>query len=364
MTPELTGQAAERGSVPFRHAIEAELVAIQKSRNLLKGSDRSGLLYPAVIFCCLLVNALFLLVRKDYFALFIAASFYLNMFYFISLLIPTSREYAGIHKEDLRKFLSWLQDMGVKAGTSRFTRLFLNAFFINSRALSLGIGMIFTIDILFTLVAFLVLKVSVSGTLIVISQCTIIAVFYMLIWKIEPFSDAFAKNVEGVKTWLSGNRIPPLLISVLFMVAFAFAVILILVTIILLPGITVAAFLTESGLAVLGHLVGLIAILAISQYFIIRYIHGSSSRLMAERLLDHKEKTLQEILAVENRGTAVHLNNPVETTTRLLESKVFQVKQNTLFGTFPVYVVDLDLSVMLDSTTLTAIQGYIQKKGS
>ncbi|WP_321504483.1 hypothetical protein [uncultured Methanoregula sp.] len=364
MTPELSGQNAGREIIPFRRAIEDELAAIEKSRRLLLVSDRSNPLHGIILICCFLVNALFLLVRRDYFALFIAASFYLNMFYFISLLVPTSREYAGIHRGDLRKFLSWLHGIGIKAGTTRFTRLFLNAFFINSRALSLGIGLIFTTDIIFTLIAFLVLHVSVSGTLIVLSQCTIIAVFYFLIWKIEPFSDTFAKNVEGVRALLSDNKVPPLVISALFMVAFAFAVILILITIILLPGITVATFLTESGLAVLGHLVGLIAILAVSQYFIIRYIHGSGSRLVALRLLDHKEDTLRELLVEDRDGPADPAKNPYETTTRLLESKIYQVKQNTLLGTFPVYVVDLDLSVMLDSTTMTAIQGYIQKKGS
>ena len=348
--------------LPFERAIGEELVRIQKSRNLLANRGITGPLHGVILFCCLLVNVLFLAIRMDYFVLFIAASFYLNMVYFISLLIPTSREYANVHTADFKKYLSWLQEIGIKAGTTRFTRLFLNAFFINSRALSLGIGMIFTIDILFTLIAFRIQDVSMNGALIVIAQCMVIAIFYFLIWKIEPFSDTFAKNVEGVKTRLSDRKIPPLLISVLFMAAFAFAVILILVTIILLPGMTVGAFLTESTLTELGHLVVLILIIAVSQYFIIRFIHGAGSRLMARRLLDYKENTLKNLL--ERKAVGEGAINPYENSTLLLESKIYQVKQNTLLGMFPVYVVDLDFSVLLDSTTMTAIRGYIQEPES
>jgi len=355
-------QTRDGCNIPFHRAIEAELATVRESRRLLMTGGAFGTLHGLILFCCLLVNFMFLLIRRDYFALFIAASFYLNMFYFISLLIPTSRDSAGIRKGDLRKFLSWIQDIGIKAGTTQFTRLFLNAFFINSRTLSLGIGMIFSVDIVFTLIAYLTLHVSLGGTLIVISQCAVIAVFYFLIWKIEPFSYAFMKNVESMKTRLSDNRVPPHLISALFMLGLAFAVILILVTIILLPGITVAAFLTDSGLAALAHLVALIAILAISQYFIIRYIHGISSRFMARRLLDYKENTLKELLEHNVGSTGIASKNPYEPTTLLLESKIYQVKQKTLLGTFPVYVVDLDFSVMLDSTTLTAIRGFIGEK--
>jgi hypothetical protein len=38
------------------------------------------------------------------------------------------------------------------------------------------------------------------------------------------------------------------------------------------------------------------------------------------------------------------------------------VKRSTFAGTFPVFVVDLDFSVLMDTTTLTAIKGYIVEK--
>jgi hypothetical protein len=134
--------------------------------------------------------------------------------------------------------------------------------------------------------------------------------------------------------------------------------VLFLTTIILLPGITLKAFLDQSKLTELGNLFGLIAVLAISQYFIIRYIHGITSRTMAGRLFDYKENVLMDL---QNTVGSLNptLENRAETTTRLLETKIYTIKRNTLSGFFPVFVVDLDFSVILDSTTRTAIRGYI-----
>jgi hypothetical protein len=124
----------------------------------------------------------------------------------------------------------------------------------------------------------------------------------------------------------------------------------------------VNAFLNQSDLRELGHLFSLIAILAFSQYFIIRYIHGITSRTMAERLFDYKEDSLRGLLDAENptpSGNSVTDQNPLETGSLLLESKIFIVKRSTFAGAFPVFIVDLDFSVLMDTTTLTAIRGYI-----
>jgi hypothetical protein len=150
----------------------------------------------------------------------------------------------------------------------------------------------------------------------------------------------------------------------MFLIGFLIAMVLFLTTIILLPGITLKAFLDQSKLTQLGNLFGLIAILGVSQYFIIRYIHGTTSRTMAERLFSFKENVLQDLLKTFGSGDN-SLEKRAETTTRLLETKIYTIKRNTLSGFFPVFVVDLDFSVILDSTTRTAIRGYIGdiKKG-
>lgn len=313
------------------------------------------------------INVLYFLYRPDYFGLFIAASFYLNMYYFITLIIPTSFEKSAVPSSDLIRFQAWLRDIGVKSGVSQFTRLFINTLFMNSRALSLGIGLIFTIDIVFTFIHYFRSELPLRTAALVILQCAIIVIFYLLVWKVEPFSTTYVKKVEGVKSILHRQKLPESLVAAMFVFGFFIAIFLFLITIIYLPGVTVNAFLDRSHLTELGHLFSLLAVLAISQYFIIRAIHGVTSRAMAERLFDFKENSLTELLdqaAAVVPDTARPDETPLEMTQSLLESKIFIVKRNTLSGAFPVLVVDLDFSVIMDTTTLTAIKGYIVEKKS
>jgi len=329
----------------------------------MKPRDHQGTLF-FVLLVCVLTNIIFSLLRPDYFGLFIAASFYLNMYYFITLLIPTNFQATSLPAGDLSRFHTWLKEIGVTSGTTQFTRLFINSLFMNSRALSLGIGLIFSIDIVFVLIHFARGGIPLRTTIIVITQCAIIVIFYLLVWKVEPFSTTYVKKVEEAKRTLHRQKLPPQLVTAMFIFGFLIAIFLFLTTIIYLPGVTLNAFLNQSQLTELGHLFSLLAILAFSQYFIIRYIHGYTSRTMADRIFDFKEQSLTELLDRENKdpGSLSLDENPLETSALLLESKIFIIKRNSLAGTFPVFVVDLDFSVTMDSTTLTAIKGYIVER--
>ena len=119
------------------------------------------------------------------------------------------------------------------------------------------------------------MAISFDTILFVIGQSLVIIVFYLLVWKIEPFSTKFVKNVEQVRRSLLREKIPSWAITLLFFLGFLLSVLLFMTAIILFPGITVNTFLTRSGLSELGSLVALLAVLAVSQYFIVRSIHGS-----------------------------------------------------------------------------------------
>jgi len=345
--------------IPLSQVIRDELSAVRKNRAGLMTDRGNSRIHIGILLLCIGINTIYFLLRPDYLYVFIAASFYLNMYYFITLLIPQNfNKNAGLQKADLSRFRTWLKEIGLTSGTFRFTKLFINSLFINSRTLSLGISLIFTIDILYAIRAHTTLELPLKTTVIVISQCVIIVVFYLLVWKVEPFSMKYVKSVEQVKRRLTHEKLPPRIITVLFLVGFLIAIVLFLTTIILLPGITLQAFLDQSKLTTLGNVFVFIAVLAVSQYFIIRYIHGTTSRTMAERLFDYKESVLQDLQnTVGSRNASPE--NRAETTTRLLETKIYTIKRNTLTGFFPVFVVDLDFSVILDSTTRTAIRGYI-----
>lgn len=317
----------------------------------------------AVLALCVLVNGLFFLLRSDYFGLFIAASFYLNMYYFIILLIPARRERTGRPDTGIPRFRPWIREMGIASGTGQFTRLFTNTIFMNSRALSPGIGLIFAVDIVFALLCYLG-GLPFRTTVIVIAQCSTIVVFYLLVWKIEPFTAEYGRKIERAR--ISLRRLPPQVITGILVSGFVMAIFLFLITIILLPGVTLKAFLRQSELIALGHLFSLIAVLAVSQYFPIRYIHGITSRRLAERLFDFRENRLNEVLeqiqeplpdeeygtGAENRGLR----------SLLTESRIYVVKRKTIAGSFPVFIIDIDFSALTDITKLTATRGYIHEK--
>jgi hypothetical protein len=346
-------------------AVLRELASVRSAQKNLLSRGTRPVLQASVLLLCLLINGVFLLFRPDYVVLFVAASFYLNMGYFITLLVPTSPGSAQVSLPEIRKFQAWLLENGIRTGTTRFTRVFVNAFFMNSRALSLGISLLFALDILLVLLAYLG-GLPAQTTLLVALQCAIIIVFYLLVWKTEPFTSRFGENLDSVKDRL-GRDLPPWLISFLFLVGFLLIVLVFLTTIILMPGMTLDAFVTQSGLTELAHRFIPIGILVASQYFLIRYIHGVTSRVMAGRLLDHREQLLQ---ALRQQAPKVPAEGPdggggpdqaFFASEALIESRIYTVKRNTLLGMFPVYVIDLDFSVLLDSTTQMVIRGYIRK---
>lgn len=345
-------------------AIRSELDVVEAGRRALDEPVTRHGWQAAILICCVLANALAIITRPDYVNLFVAASFYLNMGYFITLLIPTSPGTSTMSLPEISRFQSWLMENGIRTSTSRFTRVFINAFFMNSRALSLGIGLLFLVDICLVCLAYL-MGLPLWITLAVIGQSAIIIAFYALVWKIEPFSSRFEQNIDLVKNRLSRD-LPAWVISTLFLSGFLVVVLVFLTTIILLPGMTLNAFLTSSGLTQLAYIFVPVGLLAVSQYFIIRTIHGETSRVMARRLLDHREDALRDLLesaAPDGRSSDAGpggREDRYQQTSALLESRIYVVRKNTLLGLFPVFVVDLDFSVLLDSTTRTVIRGYIR----
>ncbi|MDD1685812.1 hypothetical protein [Methanoregula sp.] len=351
-------------TIPLEQIVAGEIATAECERQAFRLHREPAAIEAAILLLCILVNVGYSGIRNDYLLLFVAASLYLNMFYFITLLVPTSPGAIALRKPEIAKFHAWLAENGITSGTRQFTRIFVNTIFMNSRTLTRGFCMIFAVDIVFTIIAYFYGLPS-DIALFVITQSAVILLFYGLVWKIEPFTAEFARNIDLVRDRLSRD-LPPAIISLLFLTGFLTIVFLFITTIILLPGITLNAFLTGSGLSELAHMFLLLGVLVVSQYFIIRYIHGKTSRVMAERLLDYREELLRSLERdLEQGSTSGHdtdVKSRYEMTTRLMESRIYRIQRNSLLGTFPVYVVDLDFSVIMDTTTLTAIKGYITEK--
>ena len=105
----------------------------------------------------------------------------------------------------------------------------------------------------------------------------------------------------------------------------------------------------------------LIGLILVSQYFIFRYIHGITSRNLVKTFSDSKSRHLHSQMDTTDaacradQGAAPGFDIVCETTTLLLESKIYQVEKKTILGTFPVYIVNPDLSVLFDKQKLDTI---------
>ena len=333
--------------------LRAEITEEKERQQRLYASGTSGRVTLIILGVAVLINIIYFFRSPDYPLILITASFFLFMFYFITLLIPRTIKRSRTPQNEIRQYVAGLKETGFIRSTTRFTRIFLNTFFINCRPLFFGFSLIFTLDIILVLVLHGNRTLSSSHTGIVLFQSAAIIIFYFLVWKLEPYSTEFFTDVSGVKDHLIKRNIPGSVVSFLFLVGTALALICIISTIILLPGVTVNNVLSVSEFDEIGHLVIAVATALVPLYFIFRYIHGITSRDLlqkfsqnkAERLLQQAELTKGADTGETAPGTGgVSEEDLCKATELLLEAQIYQVEKKTIFGTFPVYIVNPDFS--------------------
>ena len=119
-----------------------------------------------------------------------------------------------------------------------------------------------------------------------------IILFYFLVWRLEPYTIEFFSGVSGVKERLIQKRVPEPVVSSLFFLSAALALVGILSTLVLLPGMSVNNILSVTELKQLSHFFLAIGVILITQYFIMRYIHGNTSRDLLARFSQGKAACL------------------------------------------------------------------------
>jgi hypothetical protein len=371
MTGRSAAGAIRQESTAIHELVKNEIHTLKEQQRSLRAQGRTGYVTIIILIACIFVNCAFLATVKDYPSLFIAASFYLYMIYFITLLLPLGKGARSLPFDRVRQFFTTLHHTGIIPATDRLTRIFLDAFFINSRALCGGFLLIFSCDLIFAAIGFYQRAFSSTALIIILFQSLAILIFYFLVWKFEPYSTWFWDEIGELKGRFAQKRVPPSIITLMFGTAALLVLFVILSAIILLPGFTVKTLLTITGLEQLGDLVILIGTLVSSQYFIVRFFHGISSEQMAAYLSETKITRLQSTRI----GSGAGLSQPTgfhETTAgmsaddrreaagTLLESKIYQLELRTVFGAFPVYIVNPDFSVILDDQVLAVITGYLR----
>jgi hypothetical protein len=359
----------------LRQLVSNEIGLVREQRQVLLAQGTTGYVTIFILLSCIIMNLYAYLSLPDYFALFIAASLFLHMGYFITLLVPIGEGTLRFPAGEIQKFFSVLYHTGIIPATDRFTRILLDVFFMNSRTLCFGFFCLFSLDVLFTGAGYYAGIFSSAIVTVILFQVLAFLVFYILLWRLEPGTTRFKQVISGMKDSLAGRRYPVWLIAALFGAVALLVLLVILSLIILLPGMTVKAFLSRSGLGDFTGLFLFIGLLAASQYFIVRFFHGIASTAMAARVSEHRIRMLQTASegagvipagmarddAVSSAATRDALRNAAES---LLESRIYRLERRTLFGAFPVYLVNPDFSVIFDEEVIAVITGYLKGAGS
>ncbi|MGA9621183.1 MAG: hypothetical protein WCC86_05100 [Methanoregula sp.] len=334
--------------------LREEIQKEQERDRSLYAAGTSGRVTLIILGAAILANIIVFLKDPLFPLLFISASFFLFMIYFITLLIPHNLRHPSLPQTEISRYLTGLRVTGITTSTKRFTRVFLNAFFINCRPLFYGFALIFSIDIV------LVIAMARSGALspyhtgIVLFESSAIILFYFLVWKLEPYTIDFFSDVSGMKNHLLKKKVPEQVVSFLFLLGAALALVGIVTTIILLPGMTFNDFLSVSEVKELGNFFIAVSVMIFTLYVIVRYIHGITSRDLLDRFTKNKTDCLYgqiEITVDTSRFSCAegHTDDTdfsalQQAADLLLETQIYQVEKKTLLGTFPVYIVNPDFS--------------------
>jgi hypothetical protein len=334
---------------------------------MLRTEGARGWITLIVLAACILLNIGLLFVNDKHPALFIAASYFLFMGYFLTLLLPLDKQYRSFAGMEVSRIVNNLRELGVIRSTDRFSRVFINAFLINCRTLFIGFALLFSLDILFSIMKYRDGTFPYQTAEIVIFQSTAIIIFYFLVWKLEPYSTEFFTDISGVRQRLIKRRIPQRSVTFLLWLLAALAIIAVFSTVILLPGITVKSILSIDDMQQVSDLFIHIGILLASQYFIIRYIHGITSLTMATQFSEAKARYLIQQIANESEPEIPDITgqppsiSPSELlrkkTAVFFESRIYQIERRTIWGTFPVYIINPDVSKIFEEGSLDAILG-------
>jgi hypothetical protein len=352
--------------------IRREITNERERQRELRAKGARGIITLVILVASISINVSLYFFSDTHPALFIIASYLLFMVYFITLFIPMDKQYRHFKGLDITNTLLKLRRLGIIRSTDRLSRVFINAFFANCRTLFYGFALFFSLDIIFAIDKYFDGTFTLQTTWIVIIESAAIVLFYYLVWRLEPYSPEFFRDVHGMKTKLVTKKIPPLFVTFLLSILGVLAITGMFAAVVLLPGITLQKVMSVDNLEQVSNLFIHIGILLLTQYFILRYIHGITSLSMATRFSEMKEKYLIEqidgVTEPEMPGgedlspTAEESDALRENTAILLESRIYQIRERTILGTFPVYIINPDLQVVIEEPTLATISGLSQER--
>jgi len=281
--------------------------------------------------------------------IWIEGSFYLYMFYFFLMMIPSVGSDAKINIFD-KKFHVYVREFLRLANVLRTVRknrltlveFFWTSFLINTKPLVKGFTILYLIDLLCAVVMKLFDIIDWMVFLLLVVQIGVILLFYSRITAAKPGTPGFfvgkplSENdntgVAGVKAWL-------------YVGIFCLFTCLIIAGAMFFPGMTLAQFLSDTSL-VPGEYPLLLGMILITQALILRYFQGVESRKLMNSLNEHHLSVLKDDLLP--RVSRAEPEDLPELKREFLLFVMNKLLVQEFFYRFPAYVLMPNLLLALD----------------
>ncbi len=281
--------------------------------------------------------------------IWIEGSFYLYMFYFFLMMIPSVGSDAKINIFD-KKFQVYVREFLRLANILRTVRknrltlleFFWNAFLINTKPLVKGFTILYLIDLLCAVVMKFFGMIDWMMFFLLVVQIGVILIFYSRITAAKPGTPGFFVGKP-----LSENDIftPGGLKAWLYVGIFCIFTCLIIVGAMFFPGMTLGQFLRDISV-VPGEYPLLLALTLITQGLILRYFQGVESRKLMNSLNEHHLSVLKDdLLAKVSRAGPGDLPELKREFLLFIMNKLLVQE---FFYRFPAYVLMPNLLLALD----------------
>jgi hypothetical protein len=190
-------------------------------------------------------------------------------------------------------------------------------------------------------------------------------VLYLLVLVIKPYNYRFEAFARKVVFWFQRQK--HIIWAVLsFLGALGVILALFLLWGYLFPGTVAIRLMNLEHVSPLRWFLEL-SILIISQFLLIRFIHSLQSRRTSYhiskalvRFVNDEVLTLvNQIRAGERDEQSIDCDQYRRMMTGLLEAKMYRTIKSEIFGSFPLYLFESDLSLLFGQETITILRGHM-----
>jgi hypothetical protein len=352
-----------RGSTALSDRLEsARIQDLDRLAQLIsEGSWHLRYAWPALPAGVLL--AFLFMAFPDLPVLFIASTLVLYMVYPLLFLIPP--EVASVRRGLTLVPAVARPEKILSAGRNApmLAHILWNVFFINSRALAPPFGILFTADLIFLLAGRPGDGWMSRDYFLICLQCTAIVVYYAGIWVTRPYSHEFERTVRSLTSYRAKGGLY-LWFLLLLVGAIATSLALLTTIAIFMPGMTFGTVVSGSRFHGIGTTIEFLAALA-ALFVFVRVFHGYTSLLVARAHLAGRAASLAETRDVLDTDADAPSREEAEKegVRALLEARVYRTVRRTVAGYLPVYLIQPDITALLDESVLEGMEGHTRIAG-